>query len=140
MRQPKSPFQFKTHAVRSPIATHYRKATCAEVNCTAHRDGWAFHKETLSPEFLYVATKSGRKFREVHIAPGQTYLVYEPGQTCFEFRSHVLPLDRPELYYVGRGDSRVFNPNKARQHVNAVDFMDDFASHLDRMHRHITRG
>lgn len=140
MRPQKSPYQFKTHAVRSPLATHFRRATCAEVACKAYREGWTFHKEALSPEILYIATHSGRRYQTVQIAPGQTMLVFEAGQTCFDFQSHVVSLDRPEFYFVGRGDSSVFQPRKARQHANVTDFMDDFATHLDRMHKHIMGG
>lgn len=140
MLEGKSPFQYRTHAVRSPISTHFRKATCEEVQCSAYQDGWHFHAESLSPEMLYVVTHSGRRYREVRVTQGQTFLVFEPGQPCFKSGTHVISLERPEWYFVGRGDSRVFDVRKARQHRNAENFVDDWSTHLDKIRRVIERG
>lgn len=133
------PYAYKTHAIASPIKTHYRKATCAEAGCDYYKDGWTFHKEQLSAEDLYVATHSGKRYREVKLAEGYTYLVFEPGQPCFAAATHVVTLERPEFYFIGRGDYRVFSPHKAKQ-FTPDDFVDEFANHLDRLHTAIERG
>ena len=30
----------KTYGIRAPLATHWRKASCVEVECEGHRTGW----------------------------------------------------------------------------------------------------
>ncbi len=38
----------KTYGIDAPLATHWRKATCVEVSCKAHTDGWI----TMIPESM----------------------------------------------------------------------------------------
>jgi hypothetical protein len=131
---------YKTYAIRSPIQTHYRKATCEEIGCEAFQNGWAYLKEDLTPGDLYLATHSGKRYREVHIGPGQNYIVFEAGQSCFGAAQHVISLHRPEFYFVGRGHTSVFQARHARAHANGDDFVDDFANHQDKLNTTFKRG
>lgn len=132
-----NPRRFKTHAIRAPLATHFRIASCAEIECTAYREGWNYHKQTMSDIQLYTVTHSGRRWREMNIAPGFTYIIFEPGQRCFE--THRVSVGRPEFFFIGRGDSRVFQTNKATQY-KPNDFVDEWANHLDKIAKRIMRG
>jgi len=132
---PANVYGYKTYAVRSPLETHYRKATCVEVNCEAYRNGWQFRKEGMTAEMLFYATHCGKRYRELQVAPGETYLVYEPGQRCFEASFHTVSLERPEWDFVGRGDSSVFQTDKARRHTKREFWVEDFQHHLEKINR-----
>ncbi|NUS00588.1 MAG: hypothetical protein HOV67_35645 [Kribbellaceae bacterium] len=112
---------YKTYEMRSPLATHFRAATCAEVNCPHYLNGWRVHLEALPAELADAARKSGRRYREEKVAEGQTYLVFEAGQNCFRVSQHRARIDRPPLYIVRDGDFRG-NPRgtKARLHQRAI--------------------
>lgn len=124
------PEAYKTYAVVSPLSTHFRPATCAEANCSYHRDGFQVRVEGLAPEVLHAVQHSGRKYTVQTVAEGETYLVFEPGQSCLQQSLHRVPVDRPPLYIVRDGDFRG-NPRgtKARLHQNPGDWVDDFATH-----------
>lgn len=124
----------KTYAIRSPLATHTRPATCAEAGCLAYYQGWTLRVEDLTPELLYTAKHSGRRFTTEHVAEGETYLVFEAGQLCFAAGTHRVPTGKPEIYLVGRGDHRLFDPRRAKRHTSPEDFMDDLHTHLDKVH------
>lgn len=75
---------------------------------------------------------SGRRYREMD-AGNKTVLVFEPGQVCFRASTHRISLERPEFFYVGKGDHRLFNIRKANQHTSAESFVDDWATHMDKV-------
>lgn len=131
---------YKTYAMRSPIQTHFRRATCAEVDCDAFINGWSYRVETLLPEDLYVAKHSGKRYRELHIGPNENYIVFEAGQACFGAPQHVISLHRPEFYFVGRGHHSVFSTRNAVPRKDAAEWLDDFANHQDKLNTMIQRG
>lgn len=132
---------YKTYEMRSPLSTHFRPATCAEVNCPHYLHGWRVHLEALTPDLVDAARKSGRRYREEHIAEGQTYLVFEPGQPCFKTTQHRARIDLPPLYIVRDGDFRG-NPRgtRARLHQRPQDWVEDFAEHQQAIADEIEKG
>ncbi|MFD9398337.1 hypothetical protein ACFWA4_05890 [Streptomyces sp. NPDC060011] len=126
---------YTTYSVLSPVATHFRRATCAEVGCEAYENGWRVRKETLTPEFLHLATTSGRKFTVLSVGPGETYLVYYAGQPCFGASDHKAPLDRPEFYVVRNGDWRGNPRSESRTHTRAEHWVEDLHEHTDQIIR-----
>ncbi|NUR03065.1 MAG: hypothetical protein HOY79_43120 [Streptomyces sp.] len=132
---------YKTYEMRSPLSTHFRPATCAEVDCPHYLGGWRVHLEALTPDLVDAARKSGRRYREEHIAEGQTFLVFEPGQPCFKATQHRARIDRPPLYIVRDGDFRG-NPRgtKARLHQNPANWVEDFAEHQQAIADEIEKG
>jgi hypothetical protein len=135
------PQAYKTYAMVSPLGTHTRQATCEEVGCDQYRQGWRVRVETLTPDLLHAARNSGRKYTEQHIAEGETYLVFEPGQACFKAATHRAPIGRPPLYVVRDGDHRG-NPRgtKARLHQRAENWVEDFAEHQQALADEIKKG
>lgn len=121
---------YKTYEMRSPLSTHFRPATCAEVGCPHYLHGWQVRVEALAPELVEAARKSGRRYREQRIAEGETWLVFEAGQPCFKASQHRARIDRPPLYIVRDGDFRG-NPRgtKSRLHQRPQDWVEDFATH-----------
>lgn len=135
------PESYRTFAVVSPIATHMRPATCEEVGCDHYTKGWRVRVEALAPDLLHAAKTSGRRYREVSVAAGETYLVFEAGQPCFKARTHRAPLGRPPLYLVRDGDHRG-NPRgtKTRLHQRAADWVENFAEHQQALADEIAKG
>ena len=125
---------YKTYSIAAPLSTHYRPATCSEVDCPRYLNGWRVRVEGLPPELLHAAKTSGRRYRELHVVEGETWLVFEAGQACFLAGEHRKRLDRPELYVVRDGDWRG-NPRgtQARRHARPEHWVEDFAEHQDRL-------
>lgn len=150
---------FQTFQIASPRQTHTRPATCAEVDCDAHRYGWRTTVPADSPQAAYIraecspvdaplspaAAAGRRRYREVTdvhetvagagLPAGQVLgvIVFEfpAGQTCFA--EHRVKLDRPELYVVRDGDWRTSGDPTARhrQHTKPEHWVDEFATHQD---------
>lgn len=147
------PHQAKTYRVSQPIATHFREASCMEVNCAQLENGWlsAIDEGTNlgQAQAYYIRKESGRRFTEYRAVPhertndvGETYYEYErsasgpitvfifpPGQKCFA--QHKVSLDRPSKFTVRDGNvagNPRGTPAVAR---NARDWVDDFANHQE---------
>jgi hypothetical protein len=125
---------YKTYSIKAPISTHFRPATCAEVGCPNYTDGWRIRVEGLTPDLIYTARNSGRKYTELEISEKEHWLVYEAGQPCFQVSQHRTRVERPELYVVRDGDHRGNPRGTARRvHANAEDWADDLHEHTDKI-------
>lgn len=132
---------YKTYSVVSPLSTHFRPATCAEVDCPHYLNGWRVRVEALTPDLLHAARNSGRKYVEQSVAEGETWLVFEAGQDCFKASQHRTRMDRAPLYVVRDGDWRG-NPRgtKARLHQRPDHWVEDFAEHQQKLADEIGKG
>ncbi len=130
---------YKTYALSAPVATHFRTATCQEVNCEGHRIGWT--------TVIDVATELGRKQSNyIRLASGRSYTVTEigtlvsfvfaAGQTCFT--EHKLKLERDPHFYTFPGDWRGRMGDV--QIRRPADWVEDFAEHQDNIKTAIERG
>lgn len=134
---------FKTYRASSPIASHFRKATCEEIDCKFWREGWTLRKQDMSAQDLYLVTHIGKRYTEHHMEEGVDYLVFEPGQSCFAEAQHFIPLDRPAFFYRGQGDFRAIGgpPESASSKrwerdavsMRAEDWVDSFANDVDKL-------
>lgn len=116
----------RLYRVTAPLATHWRGASCREIDCDHYLNGWQVRVETTPGALIHTATHCGRKFTRVEVAEGETYLVFEAGQSCFQAGIHKVPVGRPELYLVrNRGDQRRFD--------RPDQWVDDFATHVDKI-------
>lgn len=131
----------KTFSVSAPLSTHTRRATCAEVDCGAWRNGWKTVIDLGTPlggqQANYIRLHSGRSFVATERA-GLVEFVFAAGQVCFA--EHRVPLDRPEVYVVRDGDWRGNPTGMRRTHANAVDWVDEFANHQDKLADRLGRG
>lgn len=143
---PQMPTQsYKTFAIKSPLTTHYRRATCAEIDCPDYLNGWYLKIEGTPEDLLYTARNAGRKYTvgEVMLEEnGEVFkaLIFEAGQACFRESTHVKSLERPEFFFAGRGDYRSFSHRKAHQYDRPDQFVDDFEDHLARIRRALQQG
>lgn len=121
---------YKSYEIRVPLSTHFRPATCEEIDCPHYLAGWKVRVEGLPPEMVHAARTSGRRFTELPVVEGETWLVFEAGQRCFQATEHRIRVGRPELFVVRDGDFRG-NPRKtkARLHQRPEHWQEDFAEH-----------
>lgn len=133
--------QRRTYQIDQPLQTHYRLATCQEVDCRDYANGWVNGFDLTDPEKAaaarWVRDHSGRKFT-AQLTDGKVVLTFPAGQTCF--KTHRVPLDRPPIMIVRGGDHRG-NPRRERiVHTSAESFVDQWATDLDRVNTARERG
>lgn len=140
--QPQGPVQaYKTYQLLQPLDTHFRVATCAEVDCPAYLFGWKTvideSTELGQQQAYYIRDESGRRYTRDPVVFGRGPVAYffEAGQQCF--RQHREPLEREPLAIVKDGDWRMSqNP----RHLRTDDWVDDFANHQDKLNTQRERG
>lgn len=140
---PKGPVEaYTTYQVVSPKSTHYRRATCEEVECEQWLKGWVTRVPIGSALAQYVASKAhGRKFTETtKIGESEREFIFPPGQECFRSAKHQIPVGRDPLYVVRHGDWRGNPSGERRQHVRAADWVEDFALHQQGLADRLTKG
>jgi len=133
----------RTYQILRPTATHWRAATCAEVDCPNYLNGWRTVVGEASDlgrrQAEYIRERSGRRFAETREVPDAVTFTFEAGQPCFA--GHRLPVGRPELYVVRDGDWRG-NPSgtRPRVHTRAEDWVEDMSETLDAVRARVERG
>jgi hypothetical protein len=142
---PRGPVQaYRTFGYRRPLATHWRPATCAEIDCDRHLHGWATVVDERTDlgrqQAHYVRRESGRGFRERRDDAGQTVFEFAPGQRCFKWAEHRLPLDVQPLYVVRDGDWRGNPTGWTRTHARGALWVEEWAEHQDRVRAERQRG
>jgi hypothetical protein len=132
----------KTYQVSTPQSTHWRSATCTEIDCQNYLNGWRVRIEGLTDAQKHAVTHSGRKFTVMRLAADQGWYVFEAGQPCFRSHEHKLPTGRPSLYVVRDGDPWRGNPRgtSPRVHTRPEFWVEDFAEHQQRLHERWKRG
>lgn len=135
---------YKTYRILSPQQTHFRPATCAEVDCPAYLNGWTTTIDESAVQGQgqahYIRRESGRRFMEERLPTGLTRFTFEAGQRCFGSDKHQVRLDRPELYLVRDGDWRGNPTGRKREHANAADWIEDFGEHQQRLADEMKKG
>lgn len=129
------PAAMKTYSIIAPKSTHFRPATCAEVDCPAHLHGWTstIDERTDLGQFQadYIRRTSGRGFTECKDDTGQAVFTFHPGQTCFAAGDHNIRLERPELYVVRGGDFRGNPRGDVARLPGSAAWTDDFGEHQE---------
>ena len=127
----------KRYDITSPIATHTRRGTCEEARCVPYRKGFVttVDESTVLGQMQahYIREDRTRSRVETRDERGLTVFTFDAGTPCFG--EHRVPVDRPELYTVRSGDGAA-----PFRHKRAADWVDDFATHQDRLATIIERG
>lgn len=129
----------QTYQVLAPLRTHFRKATCAEVDCPHHLHGWRSVLPSDDPRCDYIRHASGRRFTEVKREGGLTEFRFHPGQDCFAAADHHVRLEREERFLIRSGDHRG-NPDGRVTEVSCASWTDDFGEHQEKLADQAERG
>lgn len=128
----------KRYQILAPLDSHFRQATCAEVQCSPHIHGWRTTLNEADPAHReaadWIRHASGRHYTEDRTPEGLTAFTFPPGQACFKAHTHHQRLDREELYVVRNPAGGV------RQHAQPEHWVEDFAEHHDHLNRQLTGG
>jgi hypothetical protein len=133
----------KTFTLLTPVETHMRPATCEEIDCTAHANGWITRLNEAMEEQARLAHmiryELRRQFVESRSPEGLTEFIFPPGQRCF--RAHRVPLDREPICLVREGDYRG-NPRQIEpvRHSSPAAWRDHLGEHLDTIRDAIQQG
>lgn len=142
--EPEGPVHaYKTYEILSPVDTHTRRASCAEVDCKPHQLGWITtvdeSTELGQKQAFYIRRHSGRSFKELPgAAAGTVIFEFPPGEECFV--EHRVPLEREPFYVVRGGDWRGNPTRERRQHDRPEHWVEDFADHQDKIATRRQRG
>lgn len=153
-----NPRWIQRYEVHAPLRSHWRPATCEEVDCPGVRparceevdcpnyhNGW----KTIVPagsDLVDLARRSGRTFIELPAVAGLVEFRFAAGQQCFaehdaiggpcrQAGRHLVQLDKPGLYVLRQGDRR-FGSGPVRQFTgrNAPeDWRDHFSEHQEKV-------
>jgi hypothetical protein len=133
---------YKTYQLAAPRSTHFRPATCEDVDCEAYLFGWQTTIDESTDlgrrQADYIRRAAKRHFIE-NIDGGLTTFTFEPGQQCFA--QHTARLERPPLFIVRggdfRGDPRGTQP---RYHSRPEFWVEDFATHQADLAEQLEKG
>lgn len=128
----------QTYSAVAPLATHWRDATCEEVDCESHQYGWVTRVPAGSELADEVRSLRGRYHFVETREEGTAVFTFPPGQSCFRSSTHKVPLERDPLYLVRMGDWRGYQGT--RVHKRPGDWVEDFATHQQRLAERIERG
>lgn len=131
----------RTFQIDQPLESHFRRATCQEVECKAYAFGWKMGFDLSDPDKRAAARairdKSGRTFSVV-LTGNNIVMTFPAGQRCFQ--THRVPLEREPFYIVRGGDFRG-NPRRERTvHPTADSFIDRWENELGAVNQVLERG
>lgn len=134
---------YQSYGLLAPKSTHFRRATCAEVDCPNYVHGWMnVIEDVIDADGLLKDTlrHCGRKYEEYR-EEGKTTFVFEAGQPCLKASTHTKRIEREPLYVVSGGDFRG-DPLKLgrRFHTKPEFWVEDFAEHQIRVKDIVDRG
>ena len=138
----------KSYALLQPLATHYREATCAEVECRGFREDMTVTFDLTVPQQVsdanWLRNHSGLRFTYFMLDDDRKVKFVVPaGQRCLEslLRPHRVPLEREPLMVVRGGDTFRGNPTgERRSHTSPESFVDEWATDLDKLKTVQERG
>lgn len=136
-----NPGAYRTFEVSAPISTHFRNATCAEVECQHHLSGWVSQFDVTTQEGLQWSSAiahSGRRYTWERKGNVVTFR-FPSGQSCFQ-APHKVRLDRPELYVIRDGDWRGNPTGRVRRERQPLLFVEQFEEGLSRLRGEIEKG
>ena len=140
-----------------PVETHFRPATCEEVDCPQQKFGWVICLDpTTQAAFITDILNSGRHFQKMRseeasqrasreLPPGLLAFVFPPGQRCF--RPHRVPVGRPPnlvhqkgLVLAGGAMGTFVGTSEKRVHTKAENFVEHYNEEADELRRRRQAG
>jgi hypothetical protein len=138
------PEAYKSYAMRAPISTHWRQASCEEVDCESFLQGFVttvdLTTELGQRQYDYLSHDKERSYHMQRVSETLVKFVYGPGNRCFSSNKHRTAIGRPPRLLVVGGDWRGNPRREKRVHRNIDDWVDDARNHQDKIARIIQRG
>jgi hypothetical protein len=131
-----------TFSLHQPAATHFVAIDCQAAGCGAWKHGWTSTVDTSTTlgqqQARYIQDHSGRSYTRVEALP-LVMFKFPPGQQCFQ--GHRRPLERDPIAVVRSGDWRG-DPRRdiRRRHTKLEDWVDQFATHQDKLATRMAQG
>ena len=92
-----------TYRASAPPSTHFRPATCAEVDCTHYLGGWqTILADNDKDNAAWIRNYSGLQFTESR-SDGTVAFTFAPGQPCCRRNAPRISLERPSIFTVNSG-------------------------------------
>jgi len=132
------PGAMQTFEVDAPLETHWRAATCEEVECAAWLQGWTTDVPPGDNEDRLIAVY-GKNLRVEKLENGFHRWHFPAGTKCFRAIYHRLPLERDAIFTVRSGDWRGTD-GVIRTFASGAEWVDAFANHQDKISDLINRG
>ena len=133
------PEAYKSYSWRQPLETHFRRVSCADVQCGDYRNGWVTVVDTATElgrrQYDYLSHDRTRTYQMEKSGTSLVSFTYPPGSQPFDSsrHEHHKPIGYDPIMLVAGGDFRG-NPRGTQPVVmRPADFVDDFAHHLDRL-------
>ena len=132
---------YKSYSWRQPLETHFRRVRCADVQCNDYAYGWITVVDTATElgqrQYDYLSHDQTRN--PVIDRAGDTLVsfTYPPGNEGFDGpkHEHYRPIGYEPIMLVHGGDWRG-NPRRTEPRImRAADWIDDFATHQERLAR-----
>lgn len=135
------PEAYKSYSWRQPLETHFRRVRCADVQCADFTRGWVTVVDTATDlgqrQFDYLSHDKSRRWHMEKTGTSLVSFTYPPGNEGFDSakHEHYRPIGYEPIMLVHGGDFRG-NPRGTRPVVmRPQDWIDDFATHQDRLAR-----
>lgn len=137
------PNRYQTFQIISPRATHFRDATCREVNCVASQRGWRQRIDIKTVDgqktAYWIRMHSARAYTvERTNTAGVLDFVFAPGQRCFT--KHEVPLNRPEIFVTRHGNPFMPLQQTNPQRYRPDQWVEQFAELTDKLATTQKRG
>lgn len=131
------PQALQTFEIAEPLPTHWRPASCAEVECEAHAHGWRTTCDLTTDlgvrQARYIRDKAGRHFTHEFSGDGKLItFTFSAGQQCFT--PHRVSVGRPALFVVRRGGHRDPHGPRPVRHLPGVRVFDRPDQWADDLH------
>lgn len=133
---------FQTWGVSAPVNTHWRDATCEEVECAHYLRGWRTVVDPATQQgaaqVYYIRQDRSRSCTEERLADGKLSFTFRPNQRCFT--QHRVRIPRPEIFYVRGGDWRGNPTGLRRLHTHPEHWVEEHADNQSKIAEILKRG
>ncbi len=137
------PQAYKTYSVKTPPRTHFRPASCEEYRCSEFVNGFMTTLDLatdIGREFAdFIRKDRMRSHEEIRTSMYEVRFVFPPGTQCWLWNKHKVPIDRPPILVVRRGDWRG-SLGLIRRHTRIEYWVEDFADHQGKLAETFKRG
>ena len=140
-----APENYKTYFWSRPLSTHWRPATCEEVQCEDFMNGFMFTCDISTDlgrrQYEYLTHDRERTYTIDEDGPYLRNFIYGPGNRGFagDRHAHRLPVGREPLLSVRAGDWRKYLAPPVH-HKYVDDWVEDFSENQEAIQKVIQRG